>query len=148
MYAASRAELVAEVIAPAIERGAWVIADRFLGSSLVYQGVARGLGVEQVRSANLLATGAVLPDVTLLLDLPADVAAARRAATGTAPDRIEQAGDAFMSRVADAYRELASLEPGWVCVSAAATPEVVFQDVLAAVAEAAGTDLNVEVASS
>lgn len=142
LYAASRAELISEVIAPALERGAWVIADRFIGSSLVYQGVARGLGVERVRAANALAVGTHLPDLTLLLDLPVDVAVSRRSATGEAPDRIEQAGNAFMAQVADAYRSCASAEQSWISVDADAPPDAVFEHVLAAVNEAADIGLG------
>ncbi len=125
LYAASRAELVSEVIEPALAGGTAVIADRFLGSSLVYQGVARGLGVDRVRAANELAIGSCNPDITILLDIPVEVAASRRAATGEAPDRIELAGDAFMERVADAYRSIAATSPQWIVVAADADPDVV-----------------------
>lgn len=130
LYASSRAELVSEVIEPARAAGTAVIADRFLGSSLVYQGVARGLGIERVRAANDLAIGTCTPDVTILLDIPVDVAASRRAATGEAPDRIELAGTSFMEQVADAYRAIAASSPGWIVVAADADEDVVYARML------------------
>src|SRR3954466_2936003 len=76
LYAAARAQLVDQVILPALARGEVVVADRFIDSSLAYQGVARGLGLEQVLQANELATGGLMPDITLLLELPPELAGA------------------------------------------------------------------------
>ncbi len=104
LFAAARAQLVDEVIRPALARGADVVSDRYLDSSLAYQGVARGLGVERVLELNLLATSGLLPDRTFLLALPPDDAAAR---LGDRPDRIEQEGAAFAEDVDRAYREIA-----------------------------------------
>jgi dTMP kinase len=104
LFAAARAQLVDEVIRPALARGADVVADRYLDSSLAYQGVARGLGVERVLELNLLATGGLLPDRTFLLRLPPAAAAARRSEE---PDRIEGEGAAFAEEVDRAYRDLA-----------------------------------------
>jgi dTMP kinase len=104
LFAAARAQLVDEVIRPALARGADVVSDRYLDSSLAYQGVARGLGVERVLELNLLATSGLLPDRTFLLVLPPEDAAARR---GDQPDRIEQEGSAFAEDVDRAYREIA-----------------------------------------
>ncbi len=87
LYAAARAQLVEAVIRPALDRGAVVVADRFVDSSLAYQGCARGLGIDEVLSVNLNATGGLLPDRTILLELPAAAAAQRL--RGAAPDRIE-----------------------------------------------------------
>jgi dTMP kinase len=106
LFAAARAELVAEVIAPALDRGAWVVCDRFVDSSLAYQGIARGLGVDEVLELNLPVIGGRLPDRTFVLLL--DGSAARLAA---APDRIEREGDAFRARVNDAYHELVDRFP-------------------------------------
>src|SRR6476659_3510556 len=108
LFAAARAQLVAEVIAPALERGADVICDRYLDSSLAYQGIARGLGADRVLELNLQATRGLLPDRTFLL-LLAPAESARR--TGGEPDRIEQEGDRFRAAVDEAYRELAELFP-------------------------------------
>jgi dTMP kinase len=106
LFAAARAELVAEVIAPALDRGAWVVCDRFVDSSLAYQGIARGLGVDEVLELNLPVIGGRLPDRTFVLLL--DDSAARLAG---APDRIEREGDAFRARVNDAYHELVDRFP-------------------------------------
>jgi dTMP kinase len=104
LFAAARAQLVDEVIRPALARGADVVSDRFLDSSLAYQGLARGLGVERVLEVNLLATGGLLPDRTFLILLPPAEAAGRR---GGDPDRIEREGAAFVEEVDRAYREIA-----------------------------------------
>jgi dTMP kinase len=113
LYAAARAELVAEVIRPALERGATVIADRYVDSSLAYQGVARGLGVEEVLEVNLAATGRLLPDRTILLDLPREVAAGRL--DGTA-DRMEAEADRFHHSVAGGFADVARRFPERVVV--------------------------------
>jgi dTMP kinase len=104
LFAAARAELVDEVIRPALLGGADIVCDRYIDSSLAYQGLARGLGVEQVLELNLLATGGLLPDRTFLLLLPLEEAAKRRDET---PDRIEREGAEFAAQVDRAYRELA-----------------------------------------
>jgi dTMP kinase len=103
LFAAARAEITQEVIAPALGRGAWVVCDRFIDSSLVYQGLARGLGVEPIRDVSLFATADVLPARTLVLH-----GVDRRAAE---PDRMEAAGADFHARVADGFLELARVAP-------------------------------------
>ena len=108
LFAAARAELVARVIRPALERGADVVSDRYVDSSLAYQGIARGLGVEPVLELNLAVVGELLPDRTFVLALDPDAARAR---LGDAPDRIEREGVAFRYAVAEAYRQLAVLFP-------------------------------------
>jgi dTMP kinase len=108
LFAAARAELVERVIAPAREHGADVLCDRFVDSSLAYQGIARGLGLDAVLELNLAAVQGVLPDRTFLLLVDPAVASAR---TGRRPDRIEREDDAFRVRVDLAYRELAERFP-------------------------------------
>lgn len=108
LFAASRAQHVAEVIRPALERGAVVLCDRFVDSSLVYQGAARGLGVEAVLELNLRATGGLLPDRTFLLHIPVATAAAR---LGDRLDRIEAGGVALLEQVDAAYHSLAAAHP-------------------------------------
>jgi dTMP kinase len=108
LFAASRAEHGAKVIRPAIERGVDVICDRFIDSSLAYQGIARGLGLEQVLDLNLTVLEGLLPDRTFVLALDAAAASARRE---DAPDRIEQEGDRFQAEVGRAYEELARRFP-------------------------------------
>jgi dTMP kinase len=106
LFAAARAELVARVIRPALERGAWVVCDRFLDSSVAYQGGGRGLGRADVRAVSVFATGGLLPHRTLLLVGPRRLDDER--------DRIEAEGDRFADAVADAFSALAEDEPGRV----------------------------------
>jgi dTMP kinase len=108
LFAAARAELVAEVIRPALDRGAVVISDRYLDSSLAYQGLARGLGLDAVLELNLSVVGGLLPDVTFLLLLQPDEAERRH---GDDPDRIESERASFRAAVDEAYRELARRFP-------------------------------------
>jgi dTMP kinase len=122
---AARAILVKEVIVPALERGAVVVADRFALSSLAYQGHGRELGAELVRQLNAFATGGVTPDLVLLLDVPYEEGVRRRRAEGRSEDRIERAGEAFHRRVAEAYGLLGRAEANVEVVPAAAAPEAV-----------------------
>ena len=108
LVAAARAELVERVIAPALERGADVICDRYVDSSLAYQGIARGLGVEHVLELNRHPTRGLLPDRTFVLLLDPEAAGAR---LGGDRDRIEREGDDFRARVDAAYRELVGRFP-------------------------------------
>ena len=131
LYAAARAQLVAEQLVPLLESGQWVLLDRFVDSSLAYQGAGRGLGVERIRALNELATGGLTPDRTLLLRIDPAVGRARIADRET--DRLEQAGEAFFSAVAAAYDELAAAEPDRITVlDADRAPEAVLADALAA----------------
>jgi dTMP kinase len=111
LYAAARAQLVDEELQPLLARGVCVLLDRFVDSSLAYQGAGRGLGLAAVREINDFATGGLTPDLTLLLTV--DPAVGRRRSDGrdVAPDRLELEGEAFFARIADAYRELAAAEP-------------------------------------
>jgi dTMP kinase len=107
LFAAARAELVATVIRPALARGAVVISDRYVDSSLAYQGIARGVGVEHVLELNLHAVQGLLPDRTVLLLVEPGEAARRAGGT----DRLEREDARFRERVDAAYRELANLYP-------------------------------------
>jgi len=111
LYAAARAQLVAEVVAPALAAGRVLVLDRFLDSSLAYQGYARGLGIEVVRGLNEPGLQGILPDATFVLDVDPEVGLAR---AGEAPDRIEREGLAFQRRVRDGFRELAARQPARV----------------------------------
>ena len=113
LFAAARAELLEEVVRPALDRGADVVSDRYLDSSLAYQGIARGLGVEPVLELNRLATSGLLPDRTFVILLPPAEAAARRSGE---LDRIEREGAAFAEDVDRAYREIAGAFPDRVRV--------------------------------
>jgi dTMP kinase len=133
LYAAARAQLVEEALEPALARGEWVLLDRFVDSSLAYQGGGRELGVDAVRDLNLFATGGLTPDRTLLLTLDPASAQARADARGEAPDRLEQGGVEFFSRIAEAYRRLAIAEPQRIRVlDATLPPEQVVAEALAA----------------
>jgi len=135
LYAAARAQLVATLVAPLLESGTTVLLDRFVDSSLAYQGAGRGLGVEAVRAINDFGTGGLAPDVTLLLRIDPTVGRARQADRGEAPDRLELAGAAFFDAVARAYDELAAAEPErFRVLDASAAPH----EVLAAALEAIG----------
>jgi len=108
LFAAARAELVTEVIEPALRRGAIVLSDRFVDSSLIYQGVARGLGIENVLQLNLHATDGRLPDVTFLLLIDPELSETRMSEER---DRIESEGADFRSKIDAGYRRLAQMYP-------------------------------------
>lgn len=133
LFAAARAQLVNEVIAPAIARGQWVVADRFVDSSLAYQGSARGLGIERVADINAPGIGDFMPDLTIVLDIPPGAATDRRAGRGSV-DRIEDEGDALQESVAEGYREVARMFPDRVhLISAVGSLDEVHTRVLATV---------------
>jgi dTMP kinase len=134
--AADRAQHVAEKVRPALEAGRHVVSDRFIGSTLAYQGHGRGLDVEWLRTLSRFATDGLDADLVLLLDLDPQVAEARRT---DAPDRLEQAGDAFHRAVAEGYRALAAADPEhWVLLDGAAPLDEVSAAVDAAVQERLG----------
>lgn len=110
LYASARAQLVSEVIKPALDAGKAVISDRFVDSSAVYQGMARGLGVDNVYKINEFALQGIMPDVTIHLDLPASVGIARKKNQAEL-DRMELETLDFHERVAEGYRKLAALAP-------------------------------------
>lgn len=113
LFAAARAQLVDEVVKPALARGAVVVCDRFLDSSLAYQGAARSLGVDEVLAFNLPGLAGVVPDRTFLLAVPIEDALRREHGQ---PDRIEREGRAFLERVEGAYREIAAMFPERIAV--------------------------------
>ena len=119
LFAAARAQLVEEVIQPALERGADVVCDRYLDSSLAYQGIARGLGVDRVLALNVNAIRGILPDVTFLLLVDPEEAARR---SGPPGDRIEREGEEFLREVDRAYRELGSAFAGRITTIDASKP--------------------------
>lgn len=121
LYASARAQLVAEVIGPAIEAGKAVISDRFVDSSVVYQGIARGLGVETVYELNAHAIRKYMPNVTFMLDLPAEEGI-RRKKDQKELDRMEQESLDFHKKVAEGYRQLAALAPERIKVIDATLP--------------------------
>ncbi len=133
LYAAARAQLVDERLSPLLNDGAVVLLDRYVDSSLAYQGAARGLGVEQVRAINRFATGGVEPDRTLLLRISPEAGRARQSERAEGPDRLEREDAGFFASIADAYDELARAEPPRIRVlDASLSREQVLADALAA----------------
>lgn len=131
LMAAARAQHVAEVVAPALASGRSVVSDRFIGSSLAYQGYGRGLPQAELVALSAFATGGIDADVVVLLDLPAADAVARR---GSVPDRLEAAGEAFHRRVEEGFAALACASPDrWVVVDARGTVDEVAERVWEAV---------------
>jgi dTMP kinase len=134
LYAAARAQLVRERLRPLLDAGVLVLLDRFLDSSLAYQGAGRELGIEPIRAINLLATDSLLPDRTLLLRIPPAAGRARQDTRAGAPDRLEREDDAFFARIAAAYDELALSEPErFRVLDASLAPTRVLADALFAI---------------
>jgi len=135
VYAAARAQLVEERLRPLLEEGRWVLLDRFVDSSLAYQGAGRGLGVEAVRALNAFGTGGLQADRTLLLRVEPRVGLARVSGRGDEEDRIEREREAFWEACARAYDELAATEPErWIVIDAAQPAERVLAEALRQVA--------------
>jgi dTMP kinase len=134
LFAAARADHVAKLIKPALQQGKWVLCDRFLDSSLAYQGGASGVGTETIRQLHEIGSNGLLPDRTLLLQLPAEAAAARaRRRDHDGTDRIGGRGNRYHEDVASAFAEIAAGEPNrFRIVEADAEPEEVTQGLLAA----------------
>jgi dTMP kinase len=133
LYAAARAELVQQRVLPLLDQGTLVLLDRFVDSSLAYQGAGRGLGIEQVRAINLLATDGLVPDRTLLLHIAPGTGRARQHTRGAEPDRLEREDERFFATIALAYEQLASAEPERIRrIDAEQAPERVLEQALAA----------------
>lgn len=133
LYAAARAQLVDERLRPWLDAGTWVLLDRFVDSSLAYQGAGRGLGIDEVARLNAFATGGLAPDRTLLLRIDPITARSRQQARLVAPDRLEQEDQIFFETIAAAYDELAASDPERIRVlDADDTPEHVVSLAIAA----------------
>ena len=115
LFLASRAQLVSNFIRPALERGEWIVCDRFSDSTFAYQGYGRGVDIEKLRALNDFATDGLKPDLTFLLDVPSSVSKSRlhdrQIATSSSADRIELAGDGFHERLRNGFLEMAKKEP-------------------------------------
>jgi dTMP kinase len=134
MMAADRAQHVATVIEPILATGVDVISDRHSASTIAYQGYGRGIDLGALETLNLLATQGLVADLTVLLDLPVELAAERR--RGNDPDRLESLADGFFERVRAGYLELAAAQPHrWVVVDATRTPDEVATAIAEALAE-------------
>jgi dTMP kinase len=134
LYAAARAQLVEEALEPLLAEGTLVLLDRFVDSSLAYQGAGRALGLEPVRAINEFGTGHLTPDRTLLLTLDPAIGRARSRDRAAPLDRLERERDEFFATIADAYAALAASEPERITtIDAAQDPEAVLADSLAAI---------------
>jgi dTMP kinase len=139
LYAAARAQLVEQRLRPLLSDGALVLLDRYVDSSLAYQGAGRGLGVEQVREINRFATGGLEPDRTLLLRISPAAGRARQLERAEQPDRLESEHASFFSLIADAYEQLARAEPERIRpIDAGRPPEQVLEQALAELADLLG----------
>jgi len=126
LFASSRAQIVREKIRPLLESGVFVILDRFLDSTTVYQGIARGLPIESVRTINSFAIGGTLPQLTLVLDMDTHTAWQRIHSTGRELDRMESQPPEFFEKVRQGYLQLAAAEPQRLqVIDASASPEAV-----------------------
>lgn len=134
LMAADRAQHVAEVIGPALTAGRTVLCDRYLGSSIAYQGVGRGLGVEPIERLSMWATEDLVPTLTVVIRVPVETSLSRIAALGT-PDRLESLGADFIRRVSDGYDALLD-RPATVGVSGVGTPDEVAARVWTAMRDA------------
>lgn len=133
LYAAARAQLVEEAVLPELARGRTVLLDRYIDSSLAYQGAARGLGVEAVRAINAFGTGDLMPDRTLLLRIDPAAARARTGTRGEAVDRLEAEGETFFAAIAAAYDAFAAADPArWIVLDATRAPHELLAEALAA----------------
>jgi dTMP kinase len=136
LYAAARAQLVEEALNPLLERGTSVLLDRFVDSSLAYQGGGRQLGLAPVREINEFATGGLAPDLTLFLDIDPTISRERSRERADPLDRLELESDGFFARIADAYRELAAAHPERIRkIDASQPPEAVLAEAQAALAD-------------
>jgi dTMP kinase len=130
LYAADRAHHVASVIRPALAKGQIVISDRFLDSSVAYQGAGRELDLTEVRNLSLWAVDNLLPDLTVLLDLDAEAASVRRGTTGAEPDRLESEKITFFEAARNTYLELAKKEPNrFHVVDASQDPDSIWKQI-------------------
>jgi dTMP kinase len=138
IYAAARAQLVEEALEPLLKAGTWVLLDRFVDSSLAYQGGGRGLGVDQVRTINEFATGALEPDRTLLLEVDPQLGRSRSRNRDEPVDRLESEEDEFFERIRASYEELAARQPERIRrIDAGASPDQVLRAALAELSDLA-----------
>lgn len=133
LFMAARAQLVREIIRPALADGAWVLCDRFIDSTLAYQGYGRGLDLELIDRLNDFAVGDCRPDLTVLLSLTALQSVERIRGRGGRPDRLDGESEAFAERVIEGYRRIAAAEPGRIRVVDANRPETVVADEIATI---------------
>jgi len=128
LFAAARAQLTAEQIKPAIEKGEFVICDRFTDSTIAYQGYGRGLDIKQLEEINYIATAGLTPDITFILDISPEAAAVRMEAE--ASDRMEETGVDFFRRIRGGYRQIKEQNPNrYRLINGEQSPENVFKEI-------------------
>lgn len=136
IYAAARAQLVEEVLRPALDAGDWVLLDRFVDSSLAYQGGGRDLGINRIAELNRFGTGGLTPDRTLFLRIDPQVGRQRQDGRGEAADRLEREDDTFFGAIALAYEQLAAQDPERVReIDAAQSAEAVLADAIGEISD-------------
>lgn len=136
LYAAARAQLVEQLVRPLLDQGKWVLLDRFVDSSLAYQGTGRELGPEAIATINEFATGGLTPDRTLLLRIDPSISSQRQVDRGETPDRLEREDGQFFDRIAAAYDALATADPKRIkVIDASASLEQVIAQATAAIAD-------------
>jgi dTMP kinase len=139
VYAAARAQLVHERLIPLLDGGTWVLLDRFVDSSLAYQGGGRRLGVDEIAELNRFATAGLVPDRTLYLRVDPQLGRARQGVRAQAADRLEQEDDTFFGAVALVYEDLAALQPERIrAIDAAQDPSTVLADAIGAISDLLG----------
>ncbi|MDP1580939.1 MAG: dTMP kinase, partial [Candidatus Didemnitutus sp.] len=144
LFTAARAQVVRQIIAPALQRGAVVLSDRFLDSSTVYQGIARHLAPDPVNQINAFAVGGVMPHLTIVIDVPTEVSLARiRQRASALPDRMERESSEFFTKVRQGFLHLAQQCPERVCViDGTQPPEAIEQQIWQLVRERFGISAN------
>jgi dTMP kinase len=131
LFSASRTQLVHEVILPALRRGEIVLCDRYVDSTMAYQGYGRGINLEAVNTVNRLATDGIAPDLTFFVDIPVDEIERRKTDAGVSFDRMEASGREFYERVRTGYLALARRDPvRWVCLDGLEPKEEIHRRIL------------------
>ena len=129
LMSAARAQHVGEVVEPALARGDWVVSDRYVDSTLAYQGGGRGLSMEALRQVQAFATGNLVPNLTFLLDLPIEVGLSRRLGSGGETNRLDEESLSFHRAVRERFLALAAAEPErWIVIDASQPAQFVWQD--------------------
>ena len=143
LFSASRAQLVAEVIRPALTRGEAIVCDRFVDSTTAYQGYGRGIPADVVRAINAAATGGTMPGLTVFIDIPVDEIGRRKMRAGQVFDRMESSGAAFYERVRTGFHEIAAAEPGrFLTIDGLKTVEEIESSIWSAVGRQFGVPIS------
>ncbi len=143
LLCAARRDHVIKLIAPSLDQGIWVVCDRFVDSTLAYQGHGKGVALDDLMALQLLTLGAFMPDLTLILDLPVEIGLARATARAGAADRFERLDHEFHRRLRDGFRRIATDDPTRChLIDAAGDPAIVHRAILAAIRQRLGVHLG------